>query len=328
MIEPTLDVLAIGNAIVDVLAPVDDAFLGAQRLDKGGMRLIDAAEATRLYTAFPPAREMSGGSAANTAVGVAALGGRAGFVGRVGDDELGEIFAHDIRAAGVAFETAPGFPEPPTARCLIAVTPDAQRTMSTYLGAAQQLDAADMSDALVASAAILYLEGYLWDPERPRAAMRRAIDVARAAGRKVAFSLSDAFLLARHGDDFRALLDAGLIDVLFANEGEAVALAGAEDFLGAAGWLAGKASVVVVTRGAQGAVVLAGVERHWVPAVAVAEVIDTTGAGDLFAAGFLLGLARGEALPRCAELGAIAAGEVISHYGARPEADLRALAGL
>ncbi len=326
MTNPTLDVLAIGNAIVDVLAPVDEAFLGQQGLAKGSMRLVDAGEATRLYAAMPRAREVSGGSAANTAAGVAALGGRAGFIGRVAHDDLGRIFAHDLRASGVAFETAPGPATPPTARCLIAVTPDAQRTMSTFLGAAQELDAADMDDAHVASAAILYLEGYLWDPERPRAAMRRAIDVARAAGRKVAFSLSDAFLLARHGDDFRALLSDGLVDILFANEVEAVALSGAADFDAAAAWLAGEAPVAVITRGPEGATVLADGARHAVAAAPVRQVIDTTGAGDLFAAGFLFGLARGEALPRCAELGAIAAAEVISHFGARPEADLKTLA--
>ena len=328
MTQPTLDVLTIGNAIVDVLAPVDDALLAAHGLPKGAMRLIDASEATRLYAAFPPAREVSGGSAANTAAGVAALGARAGFIGRVGDDELGEIFAHDIRAAGVAYVTPVGMIEPPTARCLIAVTPDAQRTMSTYLGAAQMLDAADLNDTHVASAAILYLEGYLWDPERPRAAMRRAIEVARAAKRRVAFSLSDAFLLARHGDDFRALLAGGLVDVLFANEGEAMALTGAADLDGAVAALAGAAPVVAITRGAGGAVVLAGAQRHAVPAARVDHVVDTTGAGDLFAAGFLVGLARDLPLPRCAELGAVAAGEVISHYGARPEADLRVLAGI
>ncbi len=323
-----LDILAIGNAIVDVLAPVDDAFLAAQGLDKGSMRLIDAAEATRLYAAFPPAREVSGGSAANTAAGIAALGGRAGFIGRVADDQLGDVFAHDLRAAGVAFATPRGNAGPPTARSLIAVTPDAQRTMSTFLGAAQELDAADIEDTHIASAAILYLEGYLWDPERPRAAMRRAIDVARAAGNRVAFSLSDAFLLDRHGDDFRALLDGGLIDILFANEGEAIALTGAADFDGAASALAGKTPVVVITRSADGAVVLAEGARHAVPAAPVAQLVDTTGAGDLFAAGFLFGLAHGHPLPRCAELGAIAAAEIISHYGARPEADLRVLAGV
>lgn len=327
MNQPTLDILAIGNAIVDVLAPVDDSFLAAQRLDKGSMRLIDADEAERLYQALPPGREVSGGSAANTAAGVAALGGRSGFVGRVASDPLGQTFADDLRAAGVVYASVPGGPTPPTARCLIAVTPDAQRTMSTFLGASQDLGEDDIGDATVASAAILYLEGYLWDPERPRAAMRQAIAVARAAGRKVAFSLSDAFLLARHGDDFRALLKDGLIDVLFANEAEAIALTGATGLDGAAASLSGVAPIIVLTRGADGAVVLAGAERHAVTAAKVAHVVDTTGAGDLFAAGFLAGLARGAPIPECARWGAAAAGEVIGHYGARPEADLRALVG-
>jgi len=324
---PTLDVLAIGNAIVDVLAPVDDAFLVAQGLDRGSMRLIDAEEAERLYKALPPGREVSGGSAANTAAGVAALGARAGFVGRVASDQLGQIFAQDLRSAGVMYATAPGGVSPPTARCLIAVTPDAQRTMSTFLGASQDLGADDLDDATVAGAAILYLEGYLWDPERPRAAMRRAISVARAAGRRIAFSLSDAFLLARHGNDFRALLKDALVDVLFANEAEAAALTGAEGVDGVIAALAGAAPVIVVTRGADGAVVLAGTERHAVAAAKVERVVDTTGAGDLFAAGFLAGLARGVPLPECARWGAVAAGEVVAHYGARPEANLRGLVG-
>ena len=325
MADPTLDVLCMGNAIVDVIAPVDEGFIAAHGLEKGSMRLIDAAEAGRLYAALPPGREVGGGSAANTAAGVAALGARAGFVGRVADDTLGATFARDIRAAGVTYATPPGGAEPPTARSMIAVTPDAQRTMSTFLGASLALDAADLPEALVASAAILYLEGYLWDPERPRAAMQGAIGIARAAGRRVALSLSDAFLLARHGDDFRALLRDGALDLMFANEAEAVALTGTASFDDAARALAGAAAIVVVTRGADGAVVLADDTRYAVPAALVPAVVDTTGAGDLFAAGFLAALTRALPLPECARWGAVAAGEVIAHYGARPEADLRAL---
>ena len=326
MPDATLDVLAIGNAIVDVIAPADDGLLAREDLSKGSMRLIDAHAATRLYAAMGPAREISGGSAANTAVGVAALGGRAGFIGRVADDQLGETFAHDLRAAGVAYTTPAGDADPPTARCLILVTPDGERTMSTYLGASQQLTAAEIDADLIASAAILYLEGYLWDPLRPRAAMRHAIAAARTAGRRVAFTLSDTFCVERHRDDFAALLDGGLIDILFANEAEAMSLTGAGDLEATLRALEGSAPIVVVTRSAQGAIVLAGPVRHAVPAAPVAHVVDSTGAGDLFAAGFLTGLARGDTLPACARLGALAAAEVISHYGARPEADLIGLA--
>ena len=325
---PSYDILGIGNAIVDVVAPTGEDFLSRHNLRKGGMALISADQAASLYAAMPPGQESSGGSAANTCAVAAGLGARVAFLGKVADDALGQAFRRDIAGVGVHFPTAPLQGGVPTARCLIAVTPDAQRTMSTYLGAAQELDARDLADVEIAGAAILYLEGYLWDPEVPRAAMRRAINVSRAAGRKVAFSLSDAFLLSRHGDDFRALLAANLIDMLFANEIEAMALAGAADFDGAVRWLQDKAPIVVITRGAQGAVVLAGDAVHHVAAVPVQHVVDTTGAGDLFAAGFLFGLARDETLPRCAALGAIAAAEVISHYGARPEANLRALAGL
>jgi len=325
MAETRLDVLAIGNAIVDVIAAAGDDFLAAEGLAKGSMRLIDAQEATRLYDHMPQGRESSGGSAANTVAGVAALGGRAGFIGRVADDQLGEVFRHDIRALGVAFETQAGPSEPPTARCLIVVTPDAQRTMNTFLGASQNLDAADVDAALIRSAAILYLEGYLWDPEAPRAAMRAAIDTARDAGRRVAFTLSDGFCVDRHRADFRELIEGGKVDILFANEDEAKSLIQTDDFEAAAAWLAGKTDIVVITRSEKGAVVLAGGERHAIPAEQADAVVDTTGAGDLFAAGFLTGLAHGRSLPDCARMGAIAAAEVISHYGARPEKDLKAL---
>lgn len=322
----TLDVLAIGNAIVDVITPVSDSFLAREALLKGAMRLIDATEAKRLYVAMGPAREISGGSAANTVVGLAALGHRAAFVGRVACDQLGEVFAHDLTAAGVAFTTPAGDTDPPTARCLVLVTPDGQRTMNTYLGASQLLDEGDIADGDIAAADILYLEGYLWDPVGPRAAMRAAIATARAAGRKVAFTLSDGFCVDRHRDDFRQLLAEGLIDILFANEGELIALLRAPDFDAALMMAEGAAPLIVATRSEKGAVVLAGSVAHSVPAAPVARVVDTTGAGDLFAAGFLAGLARGRPLPDCARLGAIAAAEIISHYGARPEADLQALA--
>ena len=321
---PTLDVLAIGNAIVDVIARADEAFLAAEGMAKGGMQLIDADAAERLYGRMAPGIEASGGSAANTIAGIAALGGACGFVGQVADDQLGEVFAHDIKALGVTFDVAPQTGVP-TARCLILVTEDGQRTMNTFLGASQFLPAAALDTELIASAAILYLEGYLWDPEEPRAAMRKAIEIARAAGRQIAFSLSDAFVIARHGDDFRNLIDGGLIDILFANEAEITALAGDEDFEAAVTTFAARVPLLVVTRGAQGAIAVSQGEPSAVPAEPVAKVVDTTGAGDLFAAGFLAGRAQGRSVDDSLRMGAIAAAEVISHYGARPEADLKAL---
>lgn len=326
MTEPRFDVLAIGNAIVDVIAPCDDAFLAEEGLDKGAMALVDTARAEALYARMAPGREVSGGSAANTCAGLAALGGKAAFIGQVADDQLGTVFAHDIRAAGIHYDIAPRAGDPPTARCLVLVTPDGQRTMNTFLGASQHLSADAIDPALIASASVLYLEGYLWDPDDPRAAMRGAIDAARAAGRQVAFTLSDAFLLDRHGDDFRALIQAGLIDVLFANEVELLGLTGAADVEAGIAALAQKLPYLVVTRSEQGAIAVSGDRRAEVPAEPVEKVVDTTGAGDSFAAGFLHGHVRGLPLADCLTLGAVAAAEVISHYGARPEADLKALA--
>ncbi len=325
MSAPSIDVIAIGNAIVDVMAPCADELIERLGMTRGGMTLVDADQARALYQAMGPTRAISGGSAANTLVGLAALGATCAFIGQVADDQLGAVFAHDIRAGGIAFATPPRAGDPPTARCLIFVTPDGQRTMNTYLGASQFLPAAALDEALIAGAAVLYLEGYLWDPEEPRAAMRRAIAAARGAGRKVAFTLSDAFVIARHSDDFRALIDAGLIDILFANHVELSALTGCEDFHAGIAALQDKVPCLVVTRSAAGAAAAAGGEYAEVPAEPVAQVIDTTGAGDLFAAGFLFGHVRGHALADCLRLGAICAAEVISHYGARPEADLRQL---
>lgn len=319
-----LDVLAIGNAIVDVIATADEAFLASEGLAKGSMQLIDAAEATQLYGRMRSAREISGGSGANAAVGIAALGSSAAFVGRVADDQLGQVFAHDIRAAGVNYLTPFADTGNPTARCLILVTPDAQRTMNTFLGASQDLTREDVDYDLVKEAGITYLEGYLWDPPAPREAMVVALEVARANGRKVAFTLSDAFCVERHRQDFRDLAD-GRVDILFANEVEICSLYQVADFDSAARAIAGKLPIAVITRSEKGAVVLAGGQAIEVPAEPVARIVDTTGAGDLFAAGFLHGLAQGRDLNICAQFGAIAAAEVISHYGARPEADLRAL---
>jgi sugar/nucleoside kinase (ribokinase family) len=325
MPEPRYDVIAIGNAIVDVMSPCTDELIEELGLVRGGMTLVDADQAEQLYDAMGPAREISGGSAANTLAGLAALGAQCSFIGQVAQDQLGAVFAHDIRAVGIDFDTPTREGEPPTARCLIFVTPDGQRTMNTFLGASQFLPAGLIDEEAIGGARILYLEGYLWDPEEPRAAMRRAIETARDAGREVAFTLSDPFVISRHGDDFRALLAEGLIDILFANEMELAALTGEDQFEAGLAALAPQVSVLVVTRGDQGAVALRKGERAEVPAEPIEQVVDTTGAGDLFAAGFLYGHARDEALETCLRRGAIAAAEVISHYGARPEADLQAL---
>ncbi|HET9355881.1 MAG TPA: adenosine kinase [Sphingomicrobium sp.] len=327
MTEPRLDVLCIGNAIVDVIADADDAFLAAQGLDKGSMRLIDEAEAVRLYGEMGPARELSGGSAGNTAAGLAALGCKAGFIGQVGEDQLGAIFQHDVESLGVDFIVSARLDVGATARSLILVTPDAQRTMNTFLGAAQLLSSSAIDPARIADAAILYLEGYLWDPEVPRAAMEAAIDAARAAGRKVAFTLSDTFCVERHRAGFWRLLNEGRIDILFANEAEALAMVEADDIEAAKAKLAAVAPTLVVTKSEKGASAIAGGERADVPAEPIERLVDTTGAGDLFAAGFLAGQARGLGLEQSLRLGAVAAAEVIQHYGARPEKDLKVLAG-
>ena len=327
MTDCRLDVLAIGNAIVDVIADADDAFLEREGLTKGSMRLIDAAEAERLYAHMGAAREVSGGSAANTAAGVAALGARAGFIGQVAPDQLGQFYVHDLTATGVEFTTPPADFGVPTARSMVLVTPDGHRTMNTFLGAAQHLPASALDEDQIRASAVLYLEGYLWDPETPRYAMVRAIEVARSAGRKVAFTLSDTFCIERHRDGFNALIDGGRIDILFANEAEIQALVGVPHLDTAVAAVKYKVETLVVTRSEKGALASRGGERAEVAAEPVEKVVDTTGAGDLFAAGFLAGQARGLGLEESLRLGAIAAAEVISHYGARPEADLRQLAG-
>lgn len=325
MSEPTVDVIAIGNAIVDVMAPCADELIERLGLLKGGMTLIDTPRAHELYAAMGPAREISGGSAANTLAGLAALGSRCAFIGQVAQDQLGEVFAHDIRAGGIAFDTPARAGDPPTARCLIFVTPDGQRTMNTFLGASQFLPPASLDEAAIAAAKILYLEGYLWDPEEPRAAMRRAIAAARSHGRKVAFTLSDAFVIERHGADFRAMIETGEIDILFANHVELASLTGEDDFETGLAALAPKVPLLVVTRSELGAVAVHEGNRYEVGAEPVDRVVDTTGAGDLFAAGFLHGHVTGRPIGQCLRLGAICAAEIISHFGARPEADIKAL---
>ena len=330
MTEPRYDVIAIGNAVVDVIASCEDDLIEELSLARGGMTLIDEARADELYQAMPPAREVSGGSAANTLAGLATLGLQCAFIGQVADDQLGQVFRHDMRATRIDFDTparayAKDSDDPATGRVLIFVTPDGERTMNTFLGAGQYLPADALDEDLIASGAILYLEGYLWDPEEPRRAMRRAIEVAREAGRKVAFTASESFVIDRHGDDFRAMIEEGLIDILFVNEGELATLTGEDAFEDGLDALKDKVPVLVATRGAQGAVALADGQRAEVAAEPVAKVVDTTGAGDQFAAGFLSGHAKGEPLETCLKRGAIAAAEVISHYGPRPEADTQSL---
>ena len=325
MTQPTLDILAIGDAIVDVIATCDDAFLELHRLPKGSMQLLEVAAADALYAAMGSAREISGGSAANSMAGIAALGGQAAFVGQVADDQLGAIFTHDMRALGVQFDTLPLSRGPPTGRCLILVTADGQRTMNTSPGASHHLRPEMLDERLIASASILYLEGYLWGPELPRLAMQRAVRIAHDAGRKVAFTLSESVCIAGRKKGFAAMIESGGIDLLFANQDEALQLTGAVDLDGALAELSTKVATLVVTRGAAGAVAVEGGSRVDVPAVEVEKVVDTTGAGDLFAAGFLAARCKGHGLEKSLQTGAIAAGEVITHFGARPEADLSEL---
>ncbi|MFZ5749357.1 MAG: adenosine kinase [Pseudomonadota bacterium] len=327
MTNPAFDVVAIGNAIVDVLSQAEEEFILAEGMTKGSMQLMFSPEdADALYAKMGPGREVSGGSAANTVAGIAALGGKCGFIGQVADDQLGKVFAHDIRAAGVHFDTVAREGEPSTARCLIFVTPDGQRTMNTFLGASQFLPATALDRDLIASGAILYLEGYLWDPEEPRGAMREGIRIAREAGRKVAFTLSDVFCISRHRADFLKLLADGDIDILFANENELLSLCETDDLEAAVEATAAKVPTLVVTRSEKGAIAVQDGTRVAVPAEPIDAVVDTTGAGDLFAAGFLHGQAQGRGLAESLRLGAICAAEIISHYGARSEADMKALA--
>ena len=326
MTQARLDVLAIGDAVVDVIARAEDSFLEREGLVKGSMQVLDADGATRLYAHMSQARETSGGSAANTMAGVAALGGKAGFVGQVADDQLGEIFTHDIRALGVEFVTPPKRDGLPTGRCLILVTPDAQRTMNTFRGAAHELCADALDPNQIRDSAILYLEAYLWRSEGPRAAMREALRIAHQAERKVALTLSDIACIGPHRDDFLELIDGGGLDLLFANEAEILALTQAPSREQAIDALEDRVALLVVTCGADGAIAVAGDRRVSVPAARIGRgVVDTTGAGDLFAAGFLYGHSHGRSLEDSLRIGAIAAAEVISHFGARPEADLKQL---
>ena len=323
MTELTYDILGIGNAIVDVVARSDDGFLSRHDMHKGAMALVDAPTAAAIYLAMGPGRESSGGSAANTCAVAALLGSRVAYLGKVADDQLGQVFRHDINAVGVHFPSAPLIGGPPTARCLILVTPDGQRTMNTFLGACVTLTEDDVDEDLVAAAAVTYLEGYLFDPPAAQAAFRRAATAAHAAARQVALSLSDAFCVNRHRDAFRDLV-AGHVDILFGNETEITALYEENTFDAAAEAARRDVDLAVLTRSEAGSLILRGTETVEI-AAEPAKVVDTTGAGDAYAAGFLAGLTAGRSLPACGRLGSIAAAEVISHYGARPESDLRKL---
>jgi sugar/nucleoside kinase (ribokinase family) len=322
-----VDVIGIGNALVDVLSHEADTFLETHGLVKGSMDLIDGDRAAMLYDAMGPGIEISGGSAANTMVGIASFGGSAGFVGRVRDDQLGTVFAHDIHAAGVAFDTPAATAGASSGRCLILVTPDAERTLNTFLGAAAEIGPDDVDPTAIAGAQITYLEGYLFDQPRAKEAFRHAAQLAHDAGRRVALTLSDGFCVERHRDDFLALV-ADQIDILFANENEICTLYDVDEFDAALQNVLHHCEVAALTRSARGSVVVSGDDVHVVDAAPVpGGVVDTTGAGDLYAAGFLFGFTHGYDLGRCAHLGALAAAEVISHLGARPETSLATLAG-
>jgi sugar/nucleoside kinase (ribokinase family) len=325
MTAKTYDVVGIGNAIVDVLVQADERFFGDHGLTKGTMALVDEQQAERLYASVGPGLETSGGSAANTLAGIAQLGGRAGFIGRVRNDQLGQIFAHDIRSVGARFDTPAATAGPSTARCLILVTPDAQRTMCTYLGASVGLDPADLDLEMVAQAKVLYLEGYLWDSDEAKAAFIAAAEVARAHGGEVALSLSDAFCVERHRDSFQELVD-GHVDILFANEMEITALYKANSFEQAAEQVRGRCRIAALTRSEQGSLVLNGEGSHAIASVQLGPLVDTTGAGDLYAAGFLHAYTQGQPIEACGRLGSLCAGQVVTQLGPRPQADLRQLA--
>jgi sugar/nucleoside kinase (ribokinase family) len=320
------DVVGIGNAIVDVIVRADDAFLSAKKLAKGAMTLIDEAQADALYAAMGPGTESSGGSAGNTMAGIASLGGKGAYIGKVRNDQLGQVFAHDMRSIGVSFDSKPATDGPSTARCLILVTPDAQRTMNTYLGACVNLGPADVDETVVKEARVTYLEGYLWDPPQAKEAFVKAAKIAHAAGRKVSLSLSDAFCVDRHRDSFRDLV-ANHVDILFANESEIKSLYEVEGFDAALQAVRGSCEIACLTRSEKGSVIVAGEEVHVIDAERVggAGVVDTTGAGDLYASGFLYGWTHGYGLARAGRIASVAAAEAISHVGARPQTNLKAL---
>lgn len=326
MTDVKYDVLGIGNALFDVLVRTDEAFLARHGMSKGSMSLIDEARAAAIYKDMGPATEVSGGSAANTSVGIGSLGARAAYVGKVKDDQIGKLYAHDIRAAGVAFNTPAAQDGPATGCSYILVTDDGERTMNTYLGAAQDLSPADIDPAEIAGAAIVYLEGYLWDPKNAKDAFVKAAKIAHDARRKVALTLSDSFCVDRYRDEFLSLMRNGTVDIVFANESELHSLYMTSDFDTALKQLRNDVDLGVVTRSEKGCMVVSVEDAVAAPAFPVDKVVDTTGAGDLFAAGFLYGLARNLAYKQCGELGALAAAEVIQHIGARPMVSLKELA--
>jgi sugar/nucleoside kinase (ribokinase family) len=319
------DVAAIGNAIVDVIAPCDDAFLETQGLVKNSMQLIDEDQAEELYGHMAPGIETSGGSAGNTVAGVASFGGRAAFLGKVADDQLGEVYEHDMKAIGVAFDSRPLVGGPRTARSLINVTPEGHRTMCTFLGASTELAPDDVDALMIESAKIIFLEGYLFDPPEARRAFAKAAGLSRAAGRLMAITLSDSFVVERHRDVLLGFVETEC-DIVLANESEVKAMFQTDDFDAAAQALVDRTRICAITRGEAGSVVYAGGASHVIPAYPVEKVVDTTGAGDQYAAGFLLGVARGRSFDVCGRLGALAAAEVIGHYGPRPQVSLEALA--
>ena len=326
MSDPRFDVVGIGNAIVDVLSHADDAFIERHGMNKGTMALIDADTADKLYADMASGIECSGGSAANTIAAISSLGGRGAYIGKVKDDELGKVFRHDMNAIGVDFKTTAASEGPSTARCLINVTPDAERTMSTFLGACVELGPADVDPSVIADAKVTYLEGYLWDKDEAKAAFIAAAEAAHGAGREVALTLSDPFCVDRHRESFLELVE-GHVDILFANEDEIMSLYQVDNFDAALQYVRGHCKIAALTRSAKGAVILKGDEVHMVDAEPVAKVVDTTGAGDAYAAGFLFGYTSGghDDLVHCGRLGAIAAAEIISHFGARPETALNEL---
>ena len=327
MVEARFDVLTIGNAIVDIIAKAEDDFLVREEIIKGAMNLIDGERAEHLYAAMGPAIEASGGSAGNTAAGIASFGGKAAYFGKVSDDHLGGVFTHDIRAIGVNFETAPLASDPATARSMIFVTPDGERSMNTYLGACVELSEEDIDASIVADSQVTYFEGYLWDPPRAKDAIRAAAKIAHENGRKVAMTLSDSFCVDRYRDEFLELMTSGTVDIVFANDSEAKSLYQTSDLDEAVKAMRQDCELAAITRGEHGSLAVTREKTIEVPAQPINELVDTTGAGDLYASGFLYGLTNGKSLEDCARLGGLAAAEVIQHIGPRPQVSLSELAG-